>query len=100
PGTGDLDAAGNNTTITGAGQATTIIQQTQPNDRVLCVNQNLTAAFNFIMSGVTITGGRETFAVGGGGMVSGGANNLTTVSASTFSNNQETGASGPGGGGV
>src|SRR5215467_8961548 len=31
---GDLDITANNTTITGAGAATTIIQQTAPNDRV------------------------------------------------------------------
>jgi CSLREA domain-containing protein len=100
PGTGDLDISGNNTTITGLGAASTIIQQTQASDRVLCVDQALAGNFTFNMSGVTITGGRETFAVGGGGMVSGAANNNTTVSACTFSNNQETGASGPGGGGI
>jgi CSLREA domain-containing protein len=100
PGTGDLDISGNNTTITGAGSATTIIQQTQPNDRVLCVDQALAGNFTFNMSGVTITGGRETFAVGGGGMVSGAANNSTTVSACVFSNSQSSGGSGPGGGGI
>src|SRR5215213_6827673 len=31
---GDIDIRGNNTDIVGAGAATTIIQQTQPNDRV------------------------------------------------------------------
>ncbi len=99
PTTGDLDVAANNTTIVGAGAATTIIQQTQPNDRVLCVDQFLLGNFTFNMSGVTITGGRETFGVGGGGMVSGAAGNQTTVTSSTFSNNQLTGA-GPGGGGI
>src|SRR5258706_284594 len=100
PGTGDLDISGNNTTITGAGAATTIVQQTQANDRVLCVDQALAGNFTFNMSGVTITGGRETFAVGGGGMVSGAANNSTTVTNCTFSNNQLSGAGGPGGGGL
>ena len=100
PGTGDLDISANNTTITGAGSATTIIQQTQPNDRVICIDQALAGNFTFNMSGVTITGGRETFAVGGGGMVSGAANDNTTVTNCTFSNNQSSGGSGPGGGGL
>ncbi len=100
PGTGDLDISGNNTTITGAGAATTIIQQTQTTDRVICVDQALAGNFTFNMSGVTITGGRETFAVGGGGMVSGAANDNTTVTNCVFSNNQSSGGSGPGGGGI
>src|SRR5262245_17599632 len=61
---GDLDITANNTTITGAGAATTIIQQTAPNDRVLEVNPNLLASFNFSISGVTTTCGNETTADG------------------------------------
>ena len=66
---GDLDVRANTTTITGSGAASTIIQQTQPNDRVLEINPDLLANFNFAISGVTISGGKETTAVGGGGIV-------------------------------
>src|SRR6185437_2599757 len=51
---GDLDITANNTTITGAGAATTIIQQTAPNDRVIEVNPNLDANFSTTISDVTI----------------------------------------------
>src|SRR5690242_3013533 len=76
---GDLDVTASNTTIVGAGAATTIIQQTQPNDRVLEINPFLDANFTFSISGVTITGGKETTAVGGGGMIAGSVGNSTTV---------------------
>ena len=63
---GDLDIRADDTIIAGAGAATTIIQQTQPNDRVIEVNPDLLANFDFSISGVTITGGNGTTAVGGG----------------------------------
>ena len=97
---GDLDVLGNNTIVTGAGAATTIIQQTQPNDRVLEVNPFLDANFNFSISGVTITGGKETTAVGGGGIISGSIGNTMTVTDCVFSNNSATGAGTFGGGGI
>ncbi len=50
---GDLDIRANNTIIAGAGAATTIIQQTQPNDRVIEVNPDLLANFDFSISDVT-----------------------------------------------
>jgi hypothetical protein len=56
---GDVDIRGNNTIIAGAGAATTIIQQTTANDRVLEVNPDLLANFNFSISDVTVTGGKE-----------------------------------------
>jgi len=68
---GDLDIRGNNTTISGAGAATTIIQQTQPNDRVIEVNPFLDANFTTSISDVTISGGHETTGIGGGGIISG-----------------------------
>ena len=97
---GDLDIRGNNTVITGAGAATTIIQQTQPNDRVIEVNPDLLANFNFSISDVTITGGKETTAVGGGGIISGAIGNTMSVTNCVFSNNSATGAGTFGGGGI
>ena len=97
---GDLDITANNTIITGAGAATTIIQQTQPNDRVLEVNPFLAANFNFSISNVTITGGKETTAVGGGGIISGSIGNVTIVTNCVISNSSATGAGTLGGGGI
>jgi hypothetical protein len=100
---GDLDIAGNGTTITGAGSGSTIIQQTTSHDRVICVNQFLVPNFNFTMSGVTIEGGKETWGVGGGGMVSGNQGDSVTVSDVVFTNNYASKTSGGGspiGGGV
>ena len=97
---GDLDIRGNNTTITGAGAASTIIQQTAPNDRVIEVNPNLLASFNFSISDVTITGGKETTGVGGGGIISGSINNTVSITNCIISGNSATGAGTFGGGGI
>src|ERR1041385_5554448 len=97
---GDLDVTANNTTITGAGAASTIIQQTAPNDRVLEVNPNLLANFNFSISDVTITGGKETTAVGGGGIISGSINNTVSVTNCIITGNSATGTGTFGGGGI
>lgn len=97
---GDLDVLGNNTVITGAGSASTIIQQTQPNDRVLEVNPFLDANFNFSISDVTITGGKETTAVGGGGIIAGSIGNTMSVTNCVISGNSATGLGTLGGGGI
>lgn len=97
---GDLDITANNTAINGASAATTIIRQTQPNDRVIEVNPFLDAAFAFSISNVTVTGGSETTAVGGGGMIAGSIDNVTTVTNCVFSANSATGAGTFGGGGM
>ena len=97
---GDLDIRGNNTSIVGAGAATTIIQQTQLNDRVIEVNPDLLANFDFSISGVTITGGKETTAVGGGGIISGAINNTMSVTNCVISGNSATGLGTFGGGGI
>lgn len=97
---GDLDITGNNTIISGAGSATTVIQQTQANDRVIEVNPFLDANFNFDISGVTITGGKETTAVGGGGIISGAIGNSMTVTNCVISGNSASGAGTFGGGGI
>ncbi|HKP81210.1 MAG TPA: hypothetical protein VJT69_04290, partial [Pyrinomonadaceae bacterium] len=97
---GDLDIAGNNTIISGAGAATTIIQQTQPNDRVIEVNPFLDASFTTAISDVTISGGKETTGIGGGGIISGSINNSLTVTNCVFSGNSATGAGTIGGGGI
>jgi len=93
PTIGDLDVTASNTTIIGAGPGTnpataTIIQQTTPHDRAICVNPTLVPDFNFTMSGVTVAGGRETFDVGGGGVSAGGLRNNTTITNCLFVNNQ------------
>jgi hypothetical protein len=97
---GDLDIRADNTIIAGAGSATTIIQQTQPNDRVIEVNPDLLANFDFAISGVTITGGKETTAVGGGGIISGSINNTMSVTNCVISGNSATGVGTLGGGGI
>ena len=97
---GDLDVRGNNTIITGAGANTTIINQTQPNDRVLEINPDLLADFNFTISGVTISGGKETTAVGGGGIVAGAINNTMSVTNCAISGNSASGTGTFGGGGI
>ena len=97
---GDLDVRGNNTIITGAGAASTIIQQTQPNDRVLEINPDLLASFNFSISDVTISGGKETTAVGGGGIVAGAIDNTVSVTNCIITANSATGTGTFGGGGI
>jgi hypothetical protein len=97
---GDIDIRGNNTVIAGAGAATTIIQQTTANDRVIEVNPDLLASFNFSISGVTVTGGTETTAVGGGGIISGSINNTLSVTNCVISGNSATGTGTLGGGGL
>ena len=97
---GDLDITGNNTSIVGAGAATTIIQQTQANDRVIEVNPFLDAAFVTTISDVTISGGKETTAVGGGGIIAGSVNNALTVTNCVLSGNSATGTGTFGGGGI
>jgi hypothetical protein len=97
---GDLDISANNTTISGAGAATTIIQQTQPNDRVIEVNPNLDANFTTTISDVTISGGHETTGVGGGGIISGSIGNSLTITNCAFSGNSATGAGTFGGGAI
>src|SRR3954447_5929312 len=87
PNVGDLEVAGNNTIISGAGAASTIIQQTT-SDRVICANPNVVDDFVFHLSGVTVTGGRETSGVGGAGYVGGAYHNDTYFSDCKFSNNQ------------
>ena len=97
---GDLDIRADNTIIAGAGASTTIIQQTQPNDRVIEVNPDLLANFDFAISGVTVTGGKETTAVGGGGIISGSINNTMSVTNCVISGNSATGVGTFGGGGI
>jgi hypothetical protein len=97
---GDLDVTASGTTISGAGAATTIIRQSQPNDRVIEINPFLDAGFTFSVSDVTITNGHETTAVGGGGMIAGSQNNVTTITNCIFSGNSATGAGTFGGGGI
>jgi YVTN family beta-propeller protein/predicted outer membrane repeat protein len=94
---GDLEL-NQSTTITGAGAANTIIRQSGTNDRVLCLNEPLAADIHQSISGVTITGGRDTV-FGGGGIVGGDLNNTLALDGVVVSNNQTTGHNVPSGGG-
>jgi predicted outer membrane repeat protein len=107
---GDLELNADNTTITGAGSATTIIRQTGtgngtfPGDRVMCLNVPFGLNIDYVFSGFTITGGRDTTAlaqaVGGGGLVGGAKDNTLSLTDVTISNNQATGVGNFGGGGI
>jgi len=97
---GDVDITGNNTSIVGAGAATTIIHQTTAGDRVVEVNPNLDANFITSISGVTISGGTESTGVGGGGIISGSIGNSLTLTNCVISGNSATGAGTFGGGGI
>ncbi len=97
---GDLDIAGNNTSIVGAGAASTIIRQTSSGDRVIEVNPFLDGSFTTSISDVTISGGTETTGVGGGGIISGSVDNSLTLTSCVISGNSATGLGTFGGGGV
>ena len=64
------------------------------------MNPDLLANFNFSISGVTITGGKETTAVGGGGIISGSIDNTMSVTNCVISGNSATGVGTFGGGGI
>ena len=75
------DATNTNTTIVGAGAASTIIQQTVANRRVLNVNSSVSLNVAVTISGVTITGGNfPSDTDGGGGVYAGGPGNALTLS--------------------
>lgn len=97
---GDLDIRADNTSIIGAGAASTVINQTAANDRVIEVNPFLDAGFDTTISGVTISGGKEGTAVGGGGIIAGSINNSLMLTDCVFTGNSATGAGTFGGGGV
>ena len=99
PNVGDLDFSGNHTIVMGAGAASTIIQQTT-SDRVICANPDVVDDFVFHLSGVHVTGGRETTGVGGAGYVGGSFESVTSFSDCIFSNNQITASAGIGGGAI
>ncbi len=95
-GIGDLDVSQSNTSIVGAGAASTIIDQTSSaNDRIIEVNPNLDSGFVFSISGVTLRGGRTPD--GGGAIISGSFNNSTSISNVVFDGNQTIDNSSPGG---
>ncbi|OLE55152.1 MAG: hypothetical protein AUG51_04660 [Acidobacteria bacterium 13_1_20CM_3_53_8] len=97
PNAGDL-VVNPTTTITGAGQATTTIQQTLSNARVLCMNLPF-GANTYTISGVTVTGGRDTGGVGGGGFVGGALGEVLNVTNVTFNDNRTSGTNTTSGGG-
>ncbi len=89
------------TTITGAGAATTTINQTVANRRVINLNPTLAADVVVNISGVRITGGNspgDNF--GGGGLIGGGFNNTLNLSNCIFENNSDINAATAKGGGI
>ena len=103
PTKGDLNVNASGITIQGAGPASTFIQQTTGADRVLVDNASSTPFFNFTLTGVTMTGGRETetgLNLGGAGMFVGAISNITTISNCVFLNNKIMGSGSLGGGAI
>jgi CSLREA domain-containing protein len=93
------DATNTNTSIVGAGAASTIIQQTLPNRRVINVNFLLAANVSVSISGVTITGGRDpSDNFGGAGIIAGGAGNTLSLSNCTITGNSNNAGLRQGGG--
>ena len=90
------------TTINGAGAATTTINQTVANRRVINLNPTLAANVVVNISGVRITGGNTPAdKFGGGGLIGGGAGNTLNLSNCVFENNSDISSSlTPKGGGV
>src|ERR1041385_5850072 len=97
---GDL-GANQTMTITGAGAATTIIQQTgtgpaNDGDRVMCMNEPFTLNLIYNFSGFTMVGGRDGTsagtgtALGGGGIIGGEKGNVLTMTDVVLANNQVT----------
>jgi hypothetical protein len=81
----------------------TTIQQTTGGDRVLTANPTSAPFFTFTMTGVKMTGGRETetgLNLGGAGMFVGAISNVTTISNCVFLDNKILGNSGSLGGGA
>src|SRR5690242_20481811 len=70
------DATNTNTSIVGAGGASTIIQQTVANRRVIDVNSSVSPNVAITITGVTITGGNfPSDNEGGAGIFAGGPGN-------------------------
>ncbi len=91
PTIGDLNVNASGTTIQGAGAASTTIQQTTGADRVIVVNATDAANVVFTLSGVTVTGGRETENggnIGAGAIFTGGPSNTTNITNCVFLNNR------------
>jgi CSLREA domain-containing protein len=84
---GDLDVDPT-VTIMGNGSGSTIIQQTILGDRIFCLDQNVSGNRTYMLSGLTMTGGRETHSVGGGGVVSGAIGDSTTFTDCVISNSR------------
>jgi hypothetical protein len=96
---GDLDIKDSDTTITGNGIGATTISQETPSggsfDRIIEVNPDLTAGFNFTISDLTLNGGVTPD--GGGAILAGSQNNAVTVLRVNFNHNTASGDGSAGG---
>jgi len=89
---GDLDVKGDGTVITGAGSGTTTIQWsaavTNANrDRLLEINPNVVAGFDFQVSGITFTGGFLPTTGSGGAIIGGSSTSTSTFTNCVFTGN-------------
>jgi hypothetical protein len=101
PTKGDLNVNVSGITIQGAGPASTTIQQNTGADRVLTDNGFSALNFTFTLTGVKVTGGRDTTNFqGGAGIFTGGKGGTTNISNCLFVNNVITGPAGLGGGAI
>jgi hypothetical protein len=94
---GDLDIRASNTTLQGAGAATTTIQQTVA-ERVFDVNPTVAANFGVTFSGLTLTGGNAQGTFGGGAIIAGDSNGGGTTRLSNCVIIGNSSGKGPGGG--
>jgi hypothetical protein len=86
---------GNNITISGAGQGSTIIQQTNGKDRLIEQDEEFQGSIPITIQNLTLTGGDCTDASGldcvdsgGGAILGGGTGDNMTITNVTLSNNQ------------
>jgi HYR domain len=102
---GDLEI-NQSTAILGSGSASTIIRQLGiggggfTGDRVMCLNVPIAAGIEYVFSGFTVTGGRESSGVGGAGIVGGAKDNTLSLTDVTISNNRDTALANYSGGGL
>lgn len=95
--TGDLDFLLSGISVSGAGAASTTIQQTTA-DRVLDFNPSIGANFSASLADLTVTGGNTNNTFGGGGIIYGDSNGGGTLTLNGVTVHGNTASNGPGGG--
>ena len=95
---GDLDIRVSGTAIVGAGAASTTIQQTTGDDRVIDFNPQYDNGFSGSLSNLRVTGGNVGGTFGGGGILYGTNDGLGTLTLNGVTVDNNTATQGPGGG--